>query len=69
MNSFSQEQEIAIYSCACALSALVTAIAQGLQLDYDSPVVHFARERLWQAADSLPDVHRNFFLQFEREVA
>ena len=69
MSSFDKSQEFSLYDCACALSVVVTAIAQGHQLDYDSPVIHFARERLWHLADALPDTHRNFFLQFERAVA
>ena len=69
MNKFNQGQEIALYSCSCALSILVTEIAKGRKLEYDDPLVHFARERLWRVADALPDNHRNFFLQFERAVA
>jgi len=69
MSGFDQNQEYHLYDCACALSVVVTAIAQGHKLDYDSPVVHFARERLWRLADALPDTHRNFLLQFERAVA
>ena len=69
---FSYEQGLALHDCACALSVLVTAIAKKQQVDYDSPTVHYARERLWRLADSLsslPAEQRNFFLQFERAVA
>jgi len=65
---FSWEQEYAMYCCSCALSVLVTQIAKGIPLDYDDPTVHFARERLWRLAASLPQQEK-FFLQFERAVA